>query len=204
MSIFFDVGANIGSWGLQKARENPGNIVYAFEPTPKFIELIQNDSRTLSNFFLIPKAASDIPGKAKFRLSQNGDWGCSSLLEFKEKEEILKRWPGRNDIGKTGEIEVECIRMDDFCRENKIEHIDFFHCDVQGMDLRVLQSFGDLISIVHSGEIEAVSSLDKAIYSEQTQTIEDCRLWLNEKGFRITDEIKNDPYDNEFNVVFTR
>lgn len=204
MRTLFDVGANNGWWGKGELASDPECRVFFFEPTPELVDKLTWEMAGNPRAIVVAKAVSDIPGKAKFNISGQGDWGCSSLLDFKPKDVIEKVWPGRPDINKTAEIEVDCIRMDDYCRENNIDSIDFFHCDVQGMDLRVLQSMGDLIGIVKAGQIETATSTGSTIYSNQDATVDKCTEWLQSKGFTITSVTSNDPQTNEVNMVFTR
>lgn len=202
MRTYIDVGANDGRWGLERA-QHAHCRVFAFEPTPELIRGIVGQYPP-SNYTLVPKAVSDVPGKATFHISPQLDWGCSSLLEFKPQEVIEKVWPGRPDIKNAYDIEVDCVRMDDFCRENGITEVEFIHIDAQGMDLRVMQSFGDLISIVRAGELETATAVDRAIYSNQDATLPVVTEWLTSKGFRIVSVTSNDPQTNEVNVVFGR
>ena len=201
---FFDVGANNGEWGLARARSEPNCRVFGFEPTPELCDTIRKGAVGLSNYILTQAAVSDVPGKSMFHVSPQQDWGCSSLLNFKSREIIEKTWPGRPDIDHKYSIEVDCIRLDNFCRLNEIVRVDYIHCDAQGMDLRVLQSFGDMITNVMAGEIETASSTDSAIYSNQDSTVDKCVSWLTSKGFFIRGIVSNDPQTNEVVVHFSR
>jgi len=203
MKVYFDVGANDGEWGIEKASKESDCIVYAFEPTPRFIESIKEKTKELPNYVLIGKAVSNKEGTTKFNIADGGG-GCSSLLEMKSQQILRRTWPGRTDIVKIAEIEVDCIRMDSFCKGYKIERVDFFHCDTQGHDLDVLDSFGDLINIVEAGEIETAGSGDRAIYVNQTNTVDACRKFCESKGLVIVDIQRNDPLNNEFNVIFKK
>lgn len=205
VNVYLDVGANNGSWGIGQARKEKDCLVYAFEPTPFLIDIIKEKSKDLDNYFLVPMAVSDASGIKKFNISGNGDWGCSSLLEFKKKEEVGKNWPGRNDIGKTDEVEVECVRLDEFCSREKIERINFLHCDAQGADLQVLNSLGENVGkILLAGEVEVASKSEVSIYADQTSTLENLQRWMVKYGFTITDISPNDPWKNELNVRFVK
>lgn len=39
---------------------------------------------------------------------------------------------------------VPCIRLDTFCDDNNIKHVDFLHVDVEGAEHRVVKGFGEL------------------------------------------------------------
>lgn len=203
MHAIFDVGANNGSWGLSAAQQLPHIKVFAFEPTPELCEKIKERVKdlNLTNYELIPVAVSDIAGRLKFNVAGQEDWGCSSLLTFNEGLE--KTWPGREDFKVTQSIEVDCIRLDDFVREHGITSIEFFHCDTQGTDIKVLDSLGDYIGLVKHGEIETAASRAVALYKGQ-HTIEDVVIFFLKNGFEIERITPNDQFCNELNVLFKK
>ncbi|MEY3827669.1 MAG: Paramecium bursaria Chlorella virus, partial [Cyanobacteriota bacterium] len=92
----FDVGANNGSSSVPLAIANPTHLIFAFEPTPEMIEVIQSKIVGLENYVIVPKAVSDYNGTAEFNVAGNWDWGCSSLLKFSRKSQT--DWPGRTDF----------------------------------------------------------------------------------------------------------
>lgn len=202
MKVYFDVGANNGSWGINKVYSEDC-IVYAFEPTPELCQKIKLRC-SHPNYHLIPKAVGLTPGKANFNVQGLANWGCSSLLEFKSEEELAVTWPGVEVLKKTHSIEVDVIRMDDFCMENNIQRIDFFHCDTQGNDLNVLKSFGDYISIVEAGEIETCSFSSQAIYVNQDSTIQSCLEFFRQVGLKALHINANDIFGNEYNMIFKK
>ncbi len=81
--IYLDVGAHDGEYGIRVCSD-ANNIVYAFEPTPHMINIIESKTSGFNNYHLIKKAVSDYNGKDTFNVSV-GDYGCSSLLEFSDK-----------------------------------------------------------------------------------------------------------------------
>ena len=197
MKIFFDIGANYGTSSLDIAREDPNIIVYAFEPTPFLIEYLKQESKDLENYHIIPAAVSDYNGKAKFNIAGVEDWGCSSLLEFSDN---TKLWGSRN-FTVTEVIEVDVIKLSDFIKENKIEKIDFFHCDTQGSDLNVLVGLENYIYIIQEGMIEAAGKQD-ILYVNQN-SVQECLVFLQAHNFAIT-EIIPDNYGFEYNIKFKK
>lgn len=201
MPVYFDVGANDGSSMIRYA-DDPNNHVYAFEPTPRMIDIIRSKTSHLPNYHIIPKAVSDVPGTAKFYISGQADWGCSSLNTFNDN--LTETWPGRTDFRVTDEIEVEVIRMDTFVTENNINEIDFLHVDVQGKDLEVLMSFGDKLHIVKAGVIEMPTSHEKKLYKDQKYTANDAIEFLRRNGYTIEAIQSNDCFNNEVNIIFRK
>lgn len=201
MRAVFDVGANNGSWGIEVARRFPDLNVFAFEPTPQLVDAIRQKAEGLPNYEIVPCAVSDTPGKVTFNVAGQGDWGCSSMLEF--SEHLDATWPGRTDFKVTESIEVDCIRLEQFIRERGITEIAFIHIDTQGTDLKVLASLGDYLNILGRGEIETASSRSVALYKNQ-HTIEDVVLFFLRHGFEIERMTANDVHCNELNVSFVR
>lgn len=203
MHAVLDVGANNGAWGIEVARRFPDRHVFAFEPTPELVAHITARVRQegLSNYTLVPKAVSDIPGRLKFHVAGQADWGCSSLLEFSDG--LDASWPGRSDFKVTDVIEVDAIRLDAFIAGHGITAIDYLHCDTQGVDLRVLASLGEAMPIVARGEIETASSRGVALYKGQ-HTIEDVVIFFLQHGLEIERMVANDVHGNELNVSFRR
>jgi len=211
--LYLDVGANDGRWGLEACVRDRGTQVFAFEPVPEMINIIKANQQSVCNqvgfisYHLEPFAVSDFSGTAKFHVSPQADWGCSSLLEFKPLEEIKKTWPNRPDINNKFDIDVNVIKLEDWCAEHHIQvngGIDFIHIDAQGSDLQVLKGLGKYLRWVKAGEIEAAKSSDTAIYKNQTSTTDECVKFLQDNGFVIDRVWDNDPQANEQNIIFHR
>ncbi|AGE51096.1 hypothetical protein PBCVCVG1_200L [Paramecium bursaria Chlorella virus CVG-1] len=199
MKVYFDVGANSGESMMHHASDG---IVYAFEPTPRMIDIIKERSRGMENYHLIEKAVADYNGKSTFFISGNADWGFSSLNTFNDNLE--ETWPGRSDFKVTDQVEVDVIRLDGFIEEHNIEEIEFFHCDTQGKDLEVLIGMGDHLSKIKSGVIEMPTRHDTKLYKDQKYLETDARAFLETHGFCVERVESNDSQQNEVNVFFSR
>ena len=53
---------------------------------------------------------------------------------FKKKDSKIEKIMGEN-LSKT---------IEDFCFENKIDKVDFIHCDAQGLELRIFKGLGKI------------------------------------------------------------
>ncbi|CAN7510913.1 FkbM family methyltransferase [Phenylobacterium sp. LjRoot219] len=203
MRVILDVGANDGSWGLGMAQKYPDVPVYAFEPTPQLCAKIREKVSQLGlrNYELVPVAVSDEPGRARFNIAGQSDWGCSSLLPF--AGELEKTWPGREDLKVTEVIEVDCIRLDSFVAERGITGIAFLHTDAQGMDLRVISSLGEHVGKVERGRLETARNAKAALYDGQ-HTLDEVLGFLWVRGFDIEALTPNDKFMNEVNVTYRR
>lgn len=119
VKIYFDVGANDGS-SMVHHLDDPETIIFAFEPTPRMINILKEKYGYNTNYNIIPKAISDEEGIEIFYISGNDDWGCSSLCDFQESQKLQETWPGRTDFKVTDQVEVEVIRLDNFIKGSQL------------------------------------------------------------------------------------
>jgi FkbM family methyltransferase len=197
MKTFFDVGANDGLDSLKYARNNPDATVYAFEPNPYMIEILEKESKDLQNYNIIPVAVSDYEGNSNFNISKFYN-GLGSLLEWgKDAKDI---WP-QFGLNFEEKINVKVIKLETFIKENNITKIDYFHCDTQGSDLRVLKGLGEYIHIIEEGQVEATRRTN-SLYENQN-TIEETVRYLMEKSFEVVG-FHNQIHFDECNIVFKK
>jgi FkbM family methyltransferase len=204
--ILLDVGANWGTDSLNKTKDNSNIITWAFEPTPELVAHLNNESKDYSNrYHIVPIALSDFDGTAQFNIadSPGHDWGTSSLNTFSDN--LDRTWPGRTDFKVTRTIEVQVSRFDTWYQTNGInfDKIDFFHCDTQGSDLKVLQGMGDLINLIQEGVVECARNEQVKLYKEN-HTVQEMQDFLSSKGFEITRIEGNDAWHNEINLHFRK
>ncbi len=113
--VFFDIGANIGFYSSLAIAL--GAKAYAFEPTPRTFEILSHNVPTAT---LVNKALSDTPGTLSFI-----DLGAEMA--------------GSNSIAQdgTGNISVEAITLDDFCRSQNV-FPTYIKMDVEKAELLAL------------------------------------------------------------------
>lgn len=134
-AVVFDIGANFGVMALQFAKLVPKGHVYAFEPTHYAYD------RLLRNLKLNPTLSRIISPVKHF---------ISDKTEKKPKMLAFSSW--KVDGGMKNEVihpvhlghakssnGVSAIRLDDFCKRNKIKRIDMIKIDTDGYDYLVLK-----------------------------------------------------------------
>lgn len=199
--ILFDVGAN---WGTDSLRQTEANFHYrtwAFEPTPELFEHLVRESQPFTDRYRVLRLAlSDFDGTAEFNVAAHQDWGTSSLLPFNEG--LDKTWPGRRDFYVDRVVEVKVMRFDTWFEraKPKIDRIDFFHCDTQGTDLKVLQGMGDYFEMIRQGVVEVPQSREVMLYRGQ-HTREEVLDFLSDKGYEV---YQVGHQQNEDNLYFQR
>jgi FkbM family methyltransferase len=167
--------------------------VWCFEPVPELYEYLTYRFKENKNVFVINKAISDFDGKAKFNIANKPDSFASSSL-YKLSQFGIENTP----IRFVEEIEVDVVRMDTFIKEYNIDKIDYFHCDAQGNDLKVLKSFGSKISIIEQGQVEV--DYKGSIY-DSDNSIDLVIDYLKDNNFRITNINQQRKLDTDIKFI---
>jgi FkbM family methyltransferase len=115
---------------------------HGFEPDPRNIsKIIAVGLPTRMNFH--PEAVGHITGKTPFHLSTcepNGAVGQSSISDFTPV--LTQSWPWLKHLS---DVEVQCWRLDDFCAQHGLDHIDFIWMDVQGAERLVFDGAPNML-----------------------------------------------------------
>lgn len=199
--ILFDIGANWGVDSLERTKNDPSVVAYAFEPTPELVKHLRKESAAYSDrYFILEAALSNFDGSASFFVAAHADWGTSSLLEF--SDDLFHTWPNRGDFYVDRQVEVQVLRFDNWYENTKpnFTKIDFFHCDTQGSDLKVLEGMGDYIQIIEDGVVEVPQSEKVKLYKGQ-HTKEQMLDFLSEKGYEV---YRIESQQNEDNLFFRK
>jgi FkbM family methyltransferase len=202
--VLFDVGANWGTDSLERTQSDQNIETWAFEPVPELIaNLTTKSAEYADRYHIVPSAVSNFDGTAQFNIADHYDWGCSSLNNFSDN--LGETWPGRLDFKFNRSITVQVTRLDTWFRSNnfQIEKIDYFHCDTQGSDLKVLQGMGDYISLIQAGVVECARDEGVKLYKENHTKVEMIEF-LNSKGFEVIREQGNDSWNKEINLYFKK
>lgn len=166
-----DVGANIGLWVMGAARlAGPEGRIHAFEP------VVENFERLTSNLALNninwvrchPLALSDKNGSAVFYGASNNNSGMGSLAQHE---------------GVDRPMDVELMRLDDFCEKQGIERVDFMKVDVEGAEILVFRGASRLLAAPEA-PIIMFESADVTSVNFGAST-KDIKTLLHEYGYNI-------------------
>lgn len=194
--IIFEIGSCEGEDSIRLKQKFPNAAIYTFEPLPGNIKKIKKNFKRygLPGDKVFQIALGDSNGTAEFHVSsghpedlpKTKDWDygnkSSSLLPPKMTLKTHK-WLKFNK-----KIKVKTQRLDSFCAEHNINHIDFAFIDVQGAELMVLQGAGNFLKKVKAiwMEVEAVE-----LYAGQPLK-NDVETFMAEQGFRkVKDTVDN-------------
>jgi FkbM family methyltransferase len=129
ITLFFDVGANDGETTVAALRHFPKARVISFEPHPvTFSELMARMSDE-ARFQGVNSALGSEIGEVEMF-----EYDASKMNSLTDDAQYAVRFgiKGRR-------IGVECITLDAYCAQNKIERIDVLKIDTEGCDFTVLQ-----------------------------------------------------------------
>ncbi|MFZ8847856.1 MAG: FkbM family methyltransferase [Minisyncoccia bacterium] len=117
--IFYDIGAQYGlytSLALEFCKE-----VHAFEPIPKFFDVLKNNFKNYKNVFLNNLAVSDKKGKTGIYL------GPTTIVE-----EMKKKYPKSCE-----EVEIETITLDEYIKTHSKPTI--IKMDIEGAEFLAIK-----------------------------------------------------------------
>jgi FkbM family methyltransferase len=177
----FDIGCADLSDSIRLRRYLPDSTIYAFECAERW----QQGNKDLCvkydiNYHNI--AVSDYSGKQMFwptlETSNAIDVYAGTLCDVDE------RFPRQENIFDTGVL-VETIGLNDFCRQQSVVP-DFIHIDVEGMELRILQSIS---TEFEPWLIWAENHYDRKIYQQLLEVMQN-------KGYNY--------FNDEFDTLFSK
>jgi FkbM family methyltransferase len=133
ISTVFDVGANVGQTANWIRHYVPDARLYCFEPVSSVYEELVKNTGSMKNIQTACIAFGDKNEEVTIRLHRE-----HSVLNSLKAE--LMNWDED-----TVEEKVTVLRMDDYCRDKHIQHIDLLKIDTEGFELNVLKGAADLL-----------------------------------------------------------
>jgi FkbM family methyltransferase len=176
-SVFYDVGANVGFFTLLAARAvGPTGRVFAFEPLPRNVELLQRHIAInhIRNAILFPAAVADAAGAG--RISTNNSPSQGSL------------------VADGSGTDVEMVTLDGLLASQAIAPPTVIKIDVEGAESRVLGGARHILS----------TYLPKIFLSTHGyRQHELCWRFLEELGYVL--QLRRDgAADGQYEIVATR
>lgn len=204
-SLLIDVGANYGGFSLEIAKRNPTLHILAIEAEPCLAGNLTKNSESmgLSNHEVINFAINEVEGEFDFYVSELGDHGTSSLLQFsKTNINEDEYWKERTDLFHSKKFKVQATPLEKILDAYEFDQIKFIKIDVQGLDLSVLKSSGKYLSKIQAGMLEVPSVKSKSLYDDTEEDLLGALDYLKKNNFDVYAIKPNDPASNEFNVFF--
>jgi len=185
LKTLVDVGANIGQFSLLVRYEHPQASIVAFEPlatpTATYRKLFADDEKTTLHQTALGTERKHLNMHVSNRLDS------SSLLEISPLQ--TTQFPGTEEVGRE---DVAVAPMTDFIKQENLIGPALLKIDVQGFELEVLKSAGDLLSSFQWIYVEASF---KPLYEGQALVHEILR-YLQDQKF-ILKGFFNPSYDSK-------
>lgn len=199
VEVIFDVGACHALESVELSKKYPNAKVYTFEANPVSYNVCLENTEGYDSITVINEAVNDYDGLCKFypmdkektiTTWEDGNQGASSLYRANGQYDFIEKYVQY-------EIEVPCTRLDTFCERNGIDKIDIIWMDLQGAELKALQSLGsllDTVQIIHT-ELEM-----NPMYEGQC-LFRDVNEYLTNNGFDLEYGDTNVQFGSNF--IFT-
>lgn len=173
VKIIFDGGANIGDFAARYLKIFPNASIYCFEPGITVFQHLSERYKDTSRVQTINMALSDSSGLKKFYENQVSS--TSSLLPINSKS---VKYLDPNLMKSKATIDVDSVTINEFCRINDIDRINVLKMDIQGGELKALQSTRNLLenSLIDLVYIEV---LFIPLYEGQTEFCQLCEFFAN-------------------------
>lgn len=133
LNTVFDLGANNGLF-IQKMLSNGVKNVHAFEPNPNALINLYDKYENNNNVKIINKAISSKSDKLTFHYHPE-----NSTISAFNRHHLTPHLPPNELL----EIQVNTIRLDDYCNLNSINDIDLLKIDVEGAEYDILENLDD-------------------------------------------------------------
>ena len=181
--MIFDIGANIGEYTsmLQKKSKDINEVVidlHLFEPTKSCFDIIGHKFKDNSNIKLNNFGASNSDGTAII-YSDKEQSGLASLYQRNLESYNL-------ELNQKEKIQLK--RLDNYIKENNIEHIDFIKIDIEGHELKAFEGFGNYLN---GDFIDYIQFEYGGANLDSHTSLMEIYKFLTERNFQIAKVLKN-------------
>jgi 2-O-methyltransferase len=133
--VIFEAGGHYGYDTVYFAKKWPNAQIISFEANPSSFEKFLAITSEFYNIQGYNLAISNYNGTATLNICRVNE-AASSLLESSELMKLYYEGP---------KVNIPCVVLDDWCKINQVEHIDFMWLDLEGMELQILQSSPEIL-----------------------------------------------------------
>jgi FkbM family methyltransferase len=147
IGMIFDVGAHIGQTTNELSLHFPEAEIYSFEPYSIVYSELQKRFRASTKIKTFNLALGASNGNE--RLFINSDSLTNSLLPGATDHSVFVSAKLREKIASISSSTIRVSRLDTFCHERLINHIDLLKIDVQGYEDFVLKGAKNMLDPAH-------------------------------------------------------
>jgi len=146
--IIVEVGGYEGENAKQEAIRYPDGRIIVFEPNPNAYTQLLDNCKDLSNVTAVNSALSNYQGTAKLHINHGVYCNDARLEKWSSLLESICFGSDYFSCFKGPAVDVPCVVLDDWCKENQIDHIDYLHLDAEGVELQILKSSPEILKTV--------------------------------------------------------
>jgi FkbM family methyltransferase len=169
--VVFDVGANVGNWTEQAIGQHKNLNVFAFEPIPT---LVDSMTKKFEEKKVTVKKLAMFSSEKKLDFEYYENHSDASGIYH-------QNWVTQ-ECGAPKKITVDTTYLDKFCKDNKINHINFLKIDTEGSELDVLKGGSELLKD-HS--IDVIQFEYTCTYPDAGITLKQIYEYLTKFGYKI-------------------
>ena len=162
--VVFDVGANIGIFGVRAMQKGPNIQVYAFEPVPTIFECLKRNASTFGadRFHVIECGVSDHCGETDFTYYPNSpalstaqpeQWSKDALVKavdgslrnpppqmwyIKYLPSFVSRWFASRMRESAEQFTCKLVTLSEIIAQHKVNRVDLLKIDCEGAELECL------------------------------------------------------------------
>ena len=160
--VILEIGGHYGEDTLRFYKYFPNSKIYTFEPDPRNIEIIKKTCSNIDSIKLIERAVSNVSDK-ELEFYQVYNKKMEDNLQEKYKYIGNKTYKNlklsgsgasslkntnRTDLNIHNKIIVKSIKLDNWCKKEDMDVIDFIWIDVQGAEKEVIEGAKNFIIFV--------------------------------------------------------
>lgn len=199
--IIVEAGGYEGKNTKQTASAYPDGRVIVFEPNPRAFEQLLNKCADLSNVVAIQAALNTYNGAAKLHINHGVYCNDAQLEKWSSLlEGFCFGTADYFNCFKGPDVEVPCVILDDWCKENHIDHIDCLHLDTEGFELQILKSSPDILKTV----IVIHTKTNLTLFRQGTTQYSELKEFLEQSGFTLLSHWYLEGLQGEATFIQTR
>ena len=169
--VVIEAGAQFGEDTKIMADMWPSGKLYAFEPMPENYKKLEELAAERDNVFASTYALTNEKKSASF-------WVCGGASSLLRPTDGVNSDYFHADLDHP--IRVNCITLDEWCRDQGITQADFFWFDMEGNELNALQGAQEILKTVKAIFIE----VNLRTFWHGNVLYKDLKNWLTQRGFK--------------------
>ena len=174
--VIFDIGANVGQTVDFYQDLYPKAHVYSFEPIPSTFKRLKNHCANKSNATCFDIAFGEKEEKQTIKILADANSVLNSLNSDVQAD------LSSSDEGYES-VEIEVKRLDDFAKQEGIEHIDLLKIDTEGFEMPVLRGAVELLDAQAVSAVICETGFMRA--NTRNTYFGDINDFLEAKGFAL-------------------